>query len=281
MKDQKVVKGVYLDKLSKEVVRLGLQLNKEVVTVLFLLRFISKDYYPNSHQFTLEEMFLEHDPEKHEITPWRIIEERRGINCSITIIEALGLISDKYEFVRELRDEALYKDLDQEILDELIYLLSHISTFNKKIASVYEMYIEQLYSKKEVDRGNKVLKVLVNEIYKGLELQNQTIYDPYCGSLGMLLGVIEKREQADLHIAGQFLENEERYIFETLCILYGVKGKFKDADKEAVTIDKSLSKANVEIILEQIRAEGIDIPDITPHTCRKIFATRGFEKGIA
>jgi site-specific recombinase XerD len=44
----------------------------------------------------------------------------------------------------------------------------------------------------------------------------------------------------------------------------------------------SLSKANVEIkkVLQQIREKGIDIPDITPHTCRKLFASRGFEKGI-
>lgn len=140
-----------------------------------------------------------------------ILSDNGECDCMSSITRALTWLKPRFPFVERLIEQNEKQKVEEDVLRELVCLLSDVSTDDLPSALIYECYLQRKVPVCHTKVGDFYTpKNIAQCLAALLDSRYGTIYDPCCGS-GALLFAAQMYSKQNLKLYGQ-TQDEESYM---------------------------------------------------------------------
>ena len=187
----------------KKIKRLSICLDFNIFTSLLVIRHASKEFIPAFSQLTINDI-LGNNAMLSVQTPWHIVALSSKDSYVDSITRALSYITPQLPLFIDLKENIKSTVVDENILEEMIELLSNISLDDIPLIQVYEDRLSMETKDISASSGDFFTPFHINHLlFKLLDVKGGDVYDPCCGS-GSMLYVSSKLSEG-LNLYGQTL----------------------------------------------------------------------------
>lgn len=221
------MKAIY-NTIQKKIQHLCVHMENSILVSLLLLRHLS-------HNDSLPP-FLTNDDAK-QIGPhlWEIVLTNQEGNYMSSITKSLTLAEPLFPFVHILIEHNKRQAVEESVLEQLIHLLSDISTDDMLYAVIYKNHLRKKHAHHMTPAS------IAQCLAKFLSPVRGTAYDPCCGS-GALLLAVQRHSAQNLGAYGQAQDESSYLLSQINLILHGIYADLGETAVSALLNDQHKNK---------------------------------------
>lgn len=262
MRTRKQMRNKEVDYISRKIMQLASCIDLGMISSLLIIRYVSRGFTPAYVQLRIEQYLADgyENTDTYEQTAWDIVVNAKSGAYIPAIIEALRSIMPQHPLMHCLEEAICDVKPDEQVLREMIELLSNIVLDDAALARIYEYRLGR-----EMCKGSSLLGDfytpyhIARLLFDLLDMKDGSVYDPCCGSGSILYRA--GRSAVKLQLYGQTANMKSYQICQMYSFLHKLSVNLGDKPANTLTEDLHINRkfdyisANIPFNLSHWRDE--------------------------